>query len=134
MLFFQVGELFEGYAEGKSRQSISHLMDLRPDVANVERDGQTTSVSPENVAVGEVVIIRPGEKVPLDGIVIEGTSSLNTVALTGESMPREVAEGDEVPSGCVNLSGVLRVRTTKVFGEGTVAKIINLVEHAGEHK
>ena len=139
MLFFQVGELFEGYAEGKSRDSISHLMDIRPDVAHVERrqgDRETRSqdVSPEQVAVGEVIIIRPGEKVPLDGVVIEGTSALNTVALTGESLPRDVNEGDEVISGCVNLSGVLRVRTTKVFGESTVSKIISLVENAGDHK
>ncbi|MBP5777013.1 MAG: cadmium-translocating P-type ATPase [Prevotella sp.] len=130
MLFFQVGELFEGYAEGKSRDSIAHLMDIRPDVAHLERG----DVSPEAVAVGETIIIRPGEKVPLDGVIIEGSSALNTVALTGESLPREVAEGDEVISGCVNLSGVIRVRTTKVFGESTVSKIISLVENAGENK
>ena len=130
MLFFQVGELFEGYAEGKSRESIAHLMDIRPDVAHVgDKD-----LSPEDVAVGSVIVIRPGEKVPLDGVVIEGTSALNTVALTGESLPREVGEGDEVISGCVNLSGVIRVRVTKPFGESTVSKIINLVENAGEHK
>ena len=130
MLFFQVGELFEGYAEGKSRESIAHLMDIRPDVAHVgDKD-----LSPEDVAVGSVIVIRPGEKVPLDGVVIEGTSALNTVALTGESLPREVGEGDEVISGCVNLSGVVRVRVTKPFGESTVSKIINLVENAGEHK
>ena len=130
MLFFQVGELFEGYAEGKSRQSISHLMDIRPDVAHLgDRD-----VSPEEVGVGDIIVIRPGEKVPLDGIVTEGSSALNTVALTGESLPRDVAVGDEVVSGCVNLSGVLRVRVTKPFGESTVSKIIQLVEHAGEHK
>ena len=139
MLFFQVGEFFEGYAEGKSRQSIAHLMDIRPDVAHIERrqgDRETGSqdVSPEEVRVGETIIIRPGEKVPLDGVIIEGRSSLNTVALTGESMPREVAEDDEVISGCVNLSGVLRVRTTKSFGESTVSKIISLVEHAADHK
>ena len=130
MLFFQVGELFEGYAEGKSRDSIAHLMNIRPDVAHLERG----DVNPEEVQVGDVIVIRPGEKVPLDGVVIEGTSALNTVALTGETMPRDVTVGDEVISGCVNLSGVLRVRTTKVFGESTVAKIIRLVEHAGEHK
>ena len=130
MLFFQVGELFEGYAEGKSRDSIAHLMNIRPDVAHLERG----DISPEEVQVGNVIVIRPGEKVPLDGVVIEGTSALNTVALTGETMPRDVTVGDEVISGCVNLSGVLRVRTTKVFGESTVAKIIRLVEHAGEHK
>lgn len=131
MLFFQVGELFEGYAEGKSRNSIAHLMNIRPDVAHVEGRGD---VSPEKVGVGEVILIRPGEKVPLDGVIIEGASALNTVALTGESVPREVAVDDEVISGCVNLSGVVKVRTTKSFGESTVAKIIDLVENAGEHK
>ena len=130
MLFFQVGELFEGYAEGKSRDSIAHLMDIRPDIAHV--DGK--DVSPEDVAVGSVIMVKPGEKVPLDGVVIEGTSALNTVALTGESLPRDVNVGDEVISGCVNLSGVIRVRTTKAFGESTVSKIISLVENAGEHK
>ena len=130
MLFFQVGELFEGYAEGKSRDSITHLMDIRPDIAHV--DGK--DVSPEDVAVGSVIVVKPGEKVPLDGVVIEGTSALNTVALTGESLPRDVNVGDEVISGCVNLSGVLRVRTTKAFSESTVSKIISLVEHAGERK
>jgi Cd2+/Zn2+-exporting ATPase len=134
MLFFQVGELFEGYAEGKSRESIAHLMDIRPDVAHVEREGKLESVSPENVAVGETIVIRPGEKVPLDGVVIEGNTALNTVALTGESLPRDIAEGDEVVSGCVNLSGVIKVRTTKSFGESTVSKIINLVENATESK
>ena len=134
MLFFQIGELFEGYAEGKSRDSIAHLMNIRPDVANVERGGNVESVSPESVGVGETIVIRPGERVPLDGVVIEGASSLNTMALTGESLPREVAVEDEVISGCVNLSGVLRVRTTKAFGESTVAKIISLVENASEHK
>ena len=132
MLFFQVGELFEGYAEGKSRDSIAHLMDIRPDVAHLEGSGE--DVSPEQVAVGQVIVIRPGEKVPLDGVVIEGTSALNTVVLTGESLPRDVTIGDEVISGCVNLSGVLRVRTTKAFGESTVSKIISLVENAGERK
>ncbi len=132
MLFFQVGELFEGYAEGKSRDSIAHLMDIRPDVAHLEGSGE--DVSPEQVAVGQVIVIRPGEKVPLDGVVIEGASALNTMVLTGESLPRDVTVGDEVISGCVNLSGVLRVRTTKVFGESTVSKIINLVENAGERK
>jgi Cd2+/Zn2+-exporting ATPase len=158
MLFFQVGELFEGYAEGKSRDSIAHLMDIRPDIAHVEitttnytnstnsDNAQpklvkleklvvgTKDLSPEDVAVGSVIVVRPGEKVPLDGVVIEGTSALNTVALTGESLPRDVNVGDEVISGCVNLSGVLRVRTTKAFGESTVSKIISLVEHAGERK
>ena len=182
MLFFQVGELFEGYAEGKSRDSIAHLMDIRPDVAHVEvrgyggtgarecenslradyssadsgiapnyssadsgDDGNLVpprprtpvppkDLPPDSVAVGSIIVVRPGEKVPLDGVVIEGTSALNTVALTGESLPRDVNVGDEVISGCVNLSGVLRVRTTKAFGESTVSKIISLVEHAGERK
>ena len=139
MLFFQVGELFEGYAEGKSRESIAHLMDIRPDVAHLEgekegRRGGVEDVSPDEVAVGSVIVIRPGEKVPLDGVIIEGSSALNTVALTGESLPRDVNVGDEVISGCVNLSGVLRVRTTKAFGESTVSKIISLVENAGERK
>ena len=132
MLFFQVGELFEGYAEGKSRDSIAHLMDIRPDTARLA--GQEQTVSPEEVTVGTVIEVRPGEKVPLDGVVVSGTSSLNTMALTGESAPREVAEQDEVISGCINMSGVLRVRTTKTFGESTVSKIIRLVEDAGEHK
>ena len=134
MLFFQIGELFEAYAEGKSRDSISHLMDIRPDMANVERNGRLESVSPENVEVGETLIIKPGEKVPLDGVILEGSTALNTVALTGESIPRDVNEGDEVVSGCVNLSGVIKVRTTKNFGESTVSKIIDLVENANENK
>ena len=133
MLFFQVGELFEGYAEGKSRDSIAHLMDIRPDVAHVE-DPVIHDVSPDEVRVGETIVIRPGEKVPLDGVIIEGNSALNTIALTGESLPRDVNVGDEVISGCVNISGVIRVRTTKAFGESTVSKIIRLVEHAGENK
>ena len=132
MLFFQVGEFFEGYAEGKSRDSISHLMDIRPDVARL--DGQEETVSPEQVAVGSVIEVRPGEKVPLDGVVVSGNSSLNTMALTGESMPLTIKVGDEIISGCINMSGVLRVRTTKVFGDSTVSKIIQLVEEAGEHK
>ena len=134
MLFFQVGELFEEVAEGRSRKSISHLMDIRPDVANVERDGEILSVHPEDVEVGEIIVIRPGDKVPMDGTVIEGTSSLDTVALTGESVPRSIREGDEILSGCVNLSGVLRVKTSKAFGESTAAKILELVEHAAERK
>ena len=134
MLFFQVGELFETYAEGKSRDSISHLMDIRPDTADVERNGRVETVPPEEVRIGEVIVIRPGDKVPLDGTVIEGTSSLNTVALTGESIPRDAGAGDEVISGCVNLSGVLRVRTTKSFGESTVSKILRLVESADGQK
>ena len=134
MLFFQIGELFEGYAEGKSRESIAHLMDIRPDVAHVERKGAVEEVGPEQVAVGETILVKPGEKVPLDGVVIEGSSSLNTVALTGESVPRNITEGDEVISGCVNLSGLVKVRTTKSFGESTVSKIIDLVENATENK
>ena len=134
MLFFQIGELFEGYAEGKSRESIAHLMDIRPDVAHVERKGAVEEVGPEQVAVGETILVKPGEKVPLDGVVIEGSSSLNTVALTGESVPRNITEGDEVVSGCVNLSGLVKVRTTKSFGESTVSKIIDLVENATENK
>ena len=134
MLFFQVGELFEGYAEGRSRESISHLMDIRPDVANVERDGTVESVKPEDVRVGETIVVCPGEKIPLDGIIVEGTTSLNTIALTGESCPRDVEEKDEVVSGCINLTGVIRVKTTKTFGESTVSKIIRLVKSADENK
>ena len=134
MLFFQVGELFEEYAEGKSREGIAHLMDIRPDIAHVERHGTLEDVNPEDVAVGETILVKPGEKVPLDGVVVEGNTALNTVALTGESMPRNVEEGDEVISGCVNLSGLVKVRTTKAFGESTVAKIIDLVENASESK
>ena len=134
MLFFQVGELFEGYAEGRSRESISHLMDIRPDVANVERNGTVESVKPEDVRVGETIVVCPGEKIPLDGIIVEGTTSLNTIALTGESCPREVEEKDEVVSGCINLTGVIRVKTTKTFDESTVSKIIRLVESADENK
>ncbi len=142
MLFFQIGELFEGYAEGKSRKGIADLMDIRPDVARVEahpyphegREREETMMHPSEVEVGSVIVIRPGEKVPLDGIIIDGNTALNTVALTGESIPREVEKGDTVISGCMNLSGVIRVRTTKSFGESTVSKIINLVENASEHK
>ena len=138
MLFFQVGELFEGFAEGKSRDSIAHLMDIRPDIAHVvdarDKMEEVRDVTPEAVEVGSVILIRPGEKVPLDGVIIEGNTTLNTVALTGETMPREVAEDDEVISGCVNLSGVIKVRVTKTFGESTVSKILNLVENASEHK
>ena len=134
MLFFQIGELFEGYAEGRSRDSISHLMEIKPDIANVERNGNTMQVSPEEVAIGETIVIKPGEKVPLDGKVIEGLSALNTIAITGESMPRQISEGNEVISGCINISGVIKVQTTKTFGESTVSKIINLVENANENK
>lgn len=134
MLFFQLGELFEHYAEDKARDSISELMDIRPDVANVERNGVVESVSPEEVKIGETVIVKPGEKIPLDGRVLEGVSSLNTVALTGESIPRDVSAGMEVISGCVNLSGVLKVQVEKVYSESTAAKIIQLVEEAGDNK
>ena len=134
MLFFQLGELFEHYAEDKARDSISELMDIRPDVANVERNGVVASVSPEEVKIGETVIVKPGEKIPLDGRVLEGASSLNTVALTGESMPRDVSAGMEVISGCVSLSGVLKVQVEKPYSESTAAKIIQLVEEAGDNK
>lgn len=134
MLFFQLGELFEHYAEDKARDSISELMDIRPDVANVERNGVVASVSPEEVKIGETVIVKPGEKIPLDGRVLEGSSSLNTVALTGESIPRDVSAGMEVISGCVNLSGVLKVEVEKPYSESTAAKIIQLVEEAGDNK
>ncbi len=134
MLFFQVGEMFEDYAEDKSRRSISHLMDIRPDVASVVRDGVMSSVSPDTVAVGEIVIVRPGEKIPMDGVVVEGSSSLNAVALTGESVPLNVAEGDDVSSGCVNVSGLLKLRVTHTFGDSTASKIIRLVEEAGDNK
>jgi Cd2+/Zn2+-exporting ATPase len=134
MLFFQVGELFEGIAEGRSRKSIAHLMDLRPDSANLEKDGETRVVNPAEVAVGDVIIVKPGEKIPLDGVIIEGTSTLDTKALTGESLPKGAAQGDEVFSGCVNLSGVLKIRVTKPFGESTASKILELVENAAGNK
>lgn len=134
MLFFQVGELFEEYAEGRSRAGISHLMDIRPDAARVVRDGEELEVASASVAVGETVVVRPGDRIPLDGIVTEGASSLNTVALTGESMPRPVAAGDAVASGCVNIDGLLRIRTTKAFGESTASRIIGLVESAADRK
>ncbi len=134
MLFYQVGELFQNYAVGKSRKSIAQLMDIRPDVANVERDGQILAVDPDEVAVGEIIVIRPGEKIPLDGVVIEGGSSLNTAALTGESAPRDVAVGGELLSGCVNITGLLKARVTREFGQSTVAKILDLVENASSKK
>ena len=134
MLFYQVGELFQSYAVGKSRKSISALMDIRPDYANVERDGGLCRVDPEEVQVGDVIVIKPGEKAPLDGVVLEGRSSLNTSALTGESLPREVEPGDDVISGCINLNGLIRVQVTKVFGESTVAKILDLVENSSSKK
>lgn len=134
MLFFQVGELFEGYAEGKSRDSISHLMEIRPDTAHVEREGSVAAVSPEEVEIGETIVIKRGEKVPLDGIVIEGSALLDTVALTGESVPREIKVGEEIYSGCICSKGNVKVRTTKSFGESTASKIIALVEDADQHK
>lgn len=134
MLFFQVGELFEGYAEGRSRDSIAHLVEVCPDTAHVERRGAVETVAPDEVAVGETIVVSPGERVPLDGVILSGQASLNTVALTGESMPRDVGEGDEIVSGCINLSGVLRVRTIRSFGESTVSRIIHLVESANEQK
>lgn len=134
MLFFQVGELFEGYAEGKSRDSISHLMDIRPDVANVIRNKEVQSVAPDTVKIGETILIKRGEKIPLDGIVTEGAALLDTVALTGESVPRAIKEGEEIYSGCINLKGELKVRTTKSFGESTASKIIALVESADKNK
>jgi len=134
MLFFQVGELFEDYAEGNSRKSISTLMNIRPDTANVERNGQVETVAPDQVTIGETIVVRPGEKIPLDGYIVEGTSSLNTVALTGESAPRDVNTGDDVVSGCVNISGLIRVKVMKNFGESTASKIIDLVENASSNK
>ncbi|MBR1594098.1 MAG: cadmium-translocating P-type ATPase [Alloprevotella sp.] len=134
MLFFRVGEMLEGYAEGRSRRSISCLMEIRPDVAHVESSGTETDAAPSEVAVGSIVVVRPGERIPLDGIVVQGRSSLDTVALTGESLPRDVEEGESVASGCVNLNGVLRIRTTKGYGESTATKIIELVENAAERK
>ena len=134
MLFYQIGELFQSYAVGRSRKNISALMDIRPDYANIEQDGQLTQVDPDVVAVGSIIVVQPGEKVPLDGVVVEGTSSLNTSALTGESLPRDVKAGDEIISGCIDLSGVLKIRTTKAFGESTVSKILDLVENASSRK
>ena len=134
MLFYQIGELFQSYAVGKSRRNISALMDIRPDYANIEQDGQLTQVSPDEVAVGSIIVVQPGEKVPLDGVIVEGAASLNTSALTGESLPRDVKAGDEIISGCIDLSGVLKIRTTKAFGESTVSKILDLVENASSRK
>ena len=134
MLFYQIGELFQSYAVGKSRRNISALMDIRPDYANIEKDGQLERVDPDEVDIGSVIVVQPGEKVPIDGTVTEGTSSLNTSALTGESLPRDVAVGDEIISGCINMTGVLKIRTTKAFGESTVSKILELVESSGARK
>ena len=134
MLFYQIGELFQSYAVGKSRRNISALMDIRPDYANIERDGQLEKVDPDEVEIGSVIVVQPGEKVPLDGVVLSGASSLNTSALTGESLPRDAKAGDEVISGCINMTGVLRIQTTKAFGESTVSKILELVEDSSSHK
>ncbi|MEI3123511.1 MAG: heavy metal translocating P-type ATPase [Oscillospiraceae bacterium] len=134
MLFYQIGELFQSYAVGKSRRNISALMDIRPDYANIEQDGKLEQVDPDEVAVGSVIVVQPGEKVPLDGVVVSGSASLNTSALTGESLPRDVKEGDEIISGCIDMNGVLKVRTTKEFGESTVSKILDLVENASSRK
>ena len=134
MLFYQIGEMFQSYAVGKSRRNISALMDIRPDYANIERDGQLEKVAPDEVEIGSVIVVQPGEKVPLDGVILSGTSSLNTSALTGESLPRDAKEGDEVISGCINMTGVLRIQTTKEFGESTVSKILELVEDSSSHK
>ena len=134
MLFYQIGELFQSYAVGQSRRNISDLMDIRPDYANIEENGEVKQVDPDEVQIGTVILVQPGEKVPIDGVVVEGTSSLNTAALTGESVPRDVSEGDEIVSGCINMTGVLRIRTTKVFGESTVSRILELVENASSRK
>ena len=134
MLFYQIGELFQSYAVGKSRRNITALMDIRPDYANIEQDGQLTQVDPDDVPVGATIVVQPGEKVPLDGVVLEGTSTLNTAALTGESLPRDVTGGDEIVSGCINMTGVLKIRTTRAFGESTVSKILELVENSSSHK
>ena len=134
MLFYQIGELFQSYAVGKSRRSITALMDIRPDYANIEQDGKLVQVDPDDVSVGSIIVVQPGEKIPLDGVVTEGSSTLNTAALTGESLPRDAAVGDEVISGCVNMTGVLKIRTTKAFGESTVSKILELVENSSSHK
>ena len=134
MLFYQIGELFQSYAVGKSRKNISALMDIRPDYANVERNGKLEQVDPDEVSIGSMIVVQPGEKVPLDGEVIEGSSTLNTSALTGESLPREIQAGEAVISGCINMTGVLKIRTTKEFGESTVSKILDLVENASSRK
>ena len=134
MLFYQIGELFQSYAVGKSRRNISELMDIRPDYANVEVDGVLEQVDPDEVEVGSVIVVQPGEKVPIDGVILEGTSSLNTSALTGESLPREAKPGDEITSGCINMTGVLKVQTSREFGESTVSRILDLVENASSRK
>ena len=134
MLFYQIGELFQSYAVGKSRRSITALMDIRPDYANIEQDGKLVQVDPDDVEIGTVIVVQPGERVPIDGVIVEGASALNTAALTGESLPRDVQTGDEVISGCVNMTGLLKVKTTKEFGESTVSKILDLVENSSMKK
>ena len=134
MLFYQIGELFQSYAVGKSRRSITALMDIRPDYANIEHDGKLEQVDPDDIAVGTTIVVQPGEKVPIDGVVEDGVSTLNTAALTGESLPRDVSAGDEIISGCINMTGLIHVRTTKPFGESTVARVLELVENASEKK
>ena len=134
MLFYQIGELFQSYAVGKSRRNISELMDIRPDYANVEQDEKLEKVDPDEVEIGSVIVVQPGEKVPIDGVILEGSSTLNTSALTGESIPREAAAGDEIISGCINMTGLLKVKTTKEFGESTVSRILDLVENASSRK
>ena len=134
MLFYQIGELFQSYAVGKSRRNISELMDIRPDYANIEKDGTMEQVDPDEVEIGTIIVVQPGEKVPIDGVITEGTSTLNTSALTGESLPRDAKAGDEVISGCINMTGLLKIRTTKEFGESTVSKILELVENSSSRK
>ena len=134
MLFYQIGEWFQSYAVGKSRRNISELMDIRPDYANIERDGKLEQVDPDELEIGSIIVVQPGEKVPIDGVIIEGASSLNTSALTGESLPRDAKVGDEIISGCINMTGLLKIRTTKEFGESTVSKILDLVENASSRK
>ena len=134
MLFYQVGELFQSYAVGKSRRSIGELMDIRPDYANIEQDGEIVRVDPDEIETGSIIIVRPGEKIPIDGVVVQGSTTINTSALTGESLPADVGCGDEVLSGCINLSGLVKIRTTKEFAESTVSKILELVENAGSRK
>ena len=134
MLFYQIGELFQSYAVGKSRRNISELMDIRPDYANMEIDGKLEKVDPDEVEIGSVIIVQPGEKVPIDGVILEGSTTLNTSALTGESLPRNAGPGDEIISGCINMTGVLKIKTTKEFGESTVSKILELVENSSSRK
>ena len=134
MLFYQIGELFQSYAVGRSRRNISELMDIRPDYANIEKDGKLEKVDPDEVEIGSVIVVQPGEKVPIDGVIVEGSTTLNTSALTGESLPRNAKPGDEIISGCINMTGVLKIRTTKEFGESTVSKILELVENSRSRK